>query len=132
MKKFLKWAAIAFVALIVLIVALDPDSTTPEPAPTQETPSVETPTTEPEPVEPEPQGPVASFDDGTWKVGGDVKAGTYRADGGDTCYWAILKGPPSGDNIENILENDVGSSNVVVTLSVGQYFKTSDCGEWGK
>jgi hypothetical protein len=72
----------------------------------------------------------STIGDGTWEVGPDVKAGTYRAEGGDTCYYAILNGPPDGDNIENIEENDAGSSNVVVTLSSGQWFETNDCGEW--
>ena len=77
-----------------------------------------------------PAASSASIEDGTWEVGQDVRAGTYRAEGGGSCYWAILKGPPSGDNIDNIKENDVASSNVVVTLKKGQYFETRDCGEW--
>jgi hypothetical protein len=72
----------------------------------------------------------SSIEDGTWEVGADISAGTYRARGGDTCYWEILKGPPSGDALDNIVENDVGSSNVIVTLSDGQWFNTDGCGAW--
>lgn len=67
--------------------------------------------------------------DGTWEVGKDIQPGTYRAAGGDGCYWAILNGPPTGDH-NNIEENGGFTSNVVVTLSEGQWFETSDCGEW--
>lgn len=72
----------------------------------------------------------STIEDGTWEVGADIAAGTYRAPGGDGCYWEILKGPPSGNNLENIVENDVASSNVIVTLSNGQWFNTEDCGTW--
>ena len=71
----------------------------------------------------------SSIEDGTWEVGADIAAGTYRARGGDSCYWEILKGPPSGTNLENIVD-DVGSSNVIVTLADGQWFNTRDCGTW--
>lgn len=72
----------------------------------------------------------STIDDGTWEVGADIAPGTYRAAGGDLCYWEILKGPPHGDDIDNILENDVASKNVVVTLSQGQWFNTDGCGQW--
>ena len=72
----------------------------------------------------------STIEDGTWEVGADIAPGTYRAKGGGSCYWEILKGPPKGDNLDNIEENDVASSNVVVTLSHGQWFKTNDCGTW--
>jgi hypothetical protein len=72
----------------------------------------------------------STIEDGTWEVGADISAGTYRAHGGDSCYWEILKGPPSGDALENIVENDVASSNVIVTLSDGQWFNTDGCGTW--
>jgi len=67
--------------------------------------------------------------DGTWQVGSDVAPGTYRAKGGDSCYWAILNGPPRGDS-DNIEENGGFTANVVVTLSDGQWFETNDCGDW--
>jgi hypothetical protein len=69
------------------------------------------------------------FADGTWQVGLDVAPGTYRARGGESCYWAILNGPPRGDS-DNIEENGGFTSNVVVTLREGQWFETNDCGDW--
>jgi hypothetical protein len=56
-------------------------------------------------------------------VGVDIAPGTYRADGGGSCYWEILKGPPSGAGIDNIVENDVASSNAIFTLADGQWFQ---------
>ena len=49
--------------------------------------------------------------------------------GGESCYWAILNGPPRGDH-GNIEENGSFTANVVVTLSEGQWFETNDCGDW--
>ena len=37
---------------------------------------------------------------GTWKVGTDVRPGTYRAQGGSDCYWETRTSPDgTGDNI---------------------------------
>jgi Collagen triple helix repeat (20 copies) len=80
-------------------------------------------------VEIAPGGGDSVFADGTWKVGSDIAPGTYRAKGGDSCYWAILNGPPSG-GASNIEDNGGFSPNIVVTLSEGQWFETNDCGEW--
>jgi len=80
-------------------------------------------------VEVAPGGGASVIADGTWQVGSDVAPGTYRARGGDSCYWAILDGPPRGDS-DNIEENGGFTANVVVTLSDGQWFETNDCGDW--
>jgi hypothetical protein len=80
-------------------------------------------------VEIAPGGGSSVISDGTWEVGSDITAGTYRARGGDSCYWAILNGPPRGDS-DNIEENGGFTANVVVTLSDGQWFETNDCGDW--
>jgi collagen triple helix repeat protein len=74
-------------------------------------------------------GGSSTFADGTWQVGSDISPGTYRARGGDGCYWAILNGPPRGDS-DNIEENGGFTRNVVVTLSNGQWFETNECGDW--
>ncbi|GHD05330.1 Rnase Y domain-containing protein [Zhihengliuella salsuginis] len=73
-----------------------------------------------------------TIDEGTWTVGVDIAAGTYRADGnvsGD-CYWGIYR---SGSNGDDILENDIpGGGRPMVTLSDGQDFQTRRCGSWSK
>lgn len=63
--------------------------------------------------------------DGIWQVGTDFAAGTYRASGGGLCYWARLG---SADNYD-IISNGLGK-NPTVTLSAGEWFETSDCGDW--
>ena len=39
-----------------------------------------------------PGVPTASPGDGTWRVGLDIKPGTYRSPGGEACHWARLFG----------------------------------------
>jgi multidrug efflux pump subunit AcrA (membrane-fusion protein) len=70
--------------------------------------------------------------DGTWSVGTDIAAGTYRTtdEVGSSCYWAILAG---GTNGSDILENDIpGGGRPMVTLAEGQDFNTKRCGSWQK
>jgi hypothetical protein len=70
--------------------------------------------------------------DGTWTVGKDIEAGTYRAaaDVGSTCYWGIYA---TGSNGSNIIENDLpGGGRPTVALSGGQDFKSTRCGKWEK
>lgn len=70
--------------------------------------------------------------DGTWTVGKDIEAGTYRAaaDVGSTCYWGIYA---TGSNGSNIIDNDLpGGGRPSVALSGGQDFKSSRCGKWEK
>lgn len=73
---------------------------------------------------------VPTVTDGTWTVGEDMPAGTYKTTGSsDDCYWAILK---SGTNGADIIKNDIGGGNLRVTLKAGQDFKTQRCGTWTK
>lgn len=78
-----------------------------------------------------PKTPAApQISDGTWTVGEDFPAGTYKVTGAsDTCYWAILK---SGTNGEDIISNHLGGGNLRVTLKTGQDFETQRCGTWQK
>ncbi|GAB3847318.1 hypothetical protein GCM10029963_28580 [Micromonospora andamanensis] len=81
-----------------------------------------------------PADTIPTIEDGTWTVGSDVPAGTYRVVekiGADSlCYWSITK---TGSNGENIIKNDLGAKGLPrVTLKKGQDFETSDCGVWQK
>ncbi|MDJ0351516.1 hypothetical protein [Pseudarthrobacter sp. PH31-O2] len=70
--------------------------------------------------------------DGTWTVGKDLEAGTYRAtaDVGSSCYWGIYA---TGSNGSNIIDNDLpGGGRPSVALAGGQDFKSSRCGKWEK
>lgn len=73
-----------------------------------------------------------SIQEGTWVVGRDIEPGTYRTldEVGSRCYWGIYR---SGSNGDDIIDNDLpGGGFPTVTLSVGQDFKTSSCGDWIK
>ncbi|MCG2621411.1 hypothetical protein LVY72_05710 [Arthrobacter sp. I2-34] len=70
--------------------------------------------------------------EGTWTVGVDIAAGTYRTtDAVDSdCYWGIYT---SGTNGDDIIANDIpGGGRPTVTLSKGQDFNTTRCGTWTK
>ena len=70
--------------------------------------------------------------DGTWHVGEDFAAGTYRADAGGGCYWARLRTPHGSDSIDDIIENGIGGGAQTVQLNDGEWFEVSGCGEWQK
>lgn len=71
---------------------------------------------------------MSTFGDGTWSVGEDILAGTYRSTAGGGCYWEILKSP-SGGGLNNIVDNGFGP-NATITISTGQWLRVEDCGEW--
>ena len=76
--------------------------------------------------------PAAKITQGTWTVGVDIPAGTYRSSGVTSmCYWAITK---TGSNGSDIIANDLPSGGrPQVTLKKGQDFETSEeCGVWTK
>lgn len=69
------------------------------------------------------------FGDGTWIVGLDIPAGTYRAGGGESCYWSRLSGF-SGE-LSDILANDLPSGGAIVEVLAGDAgFSTHGCGRW--
>lgn len=81
---------------------------------------------------PKPSPSSVLVDDGTWVVGDDIPAGTYKVTSpvGDDCYWALYK---SGTNSETIIANDFpGGGRPVVTVRRGQDFRTARCGSWVK
>ena len=71
-----------------------------------------------------------TFGDGTWMVGDDIKAGTYRTKGNsDGCYWARLSGT-SGE-LADVIANGDADGPTSVTISDGDVaFETSGCGPW--
>lgn len=90
------------------------------------TPPVATTTNPPAP--PTPKG--ASFGDGTFVVGQDIHAGTYRASSArDGCYWERDRDFANGDN--SILANDNSAGPAIVTiLPTDKGFQSQGCGTW--
>ena len=86
---------------------------------------------------PAPAGAAApSFGDGTWVVGTDIEAGTYRSDvpAGELCYWERLSGF-GGDILEDVITNDAvdGPAQVLVEIDpTDAGFTSQDCGTWTK
>lgn len=68
--------------------------------------------------------------DGVFRVGKDMRAGTYRTTGGTgpsgQCYWSIN----ADANGANIIQNGLGSGPSLATVSDGQFFETSMCKNW--
>jgi hypothetical protein len=76
-----------------------------------------------------PAGPVAEFGDGLFRVGTDVRPGTYRTDGPDGsnaggCYWS--RTDTSGDIIENGVVNEPGT----VAIKQGETIDSAGCLPW--
>ena len=73
----------------------------------------------------------ASFGNGTHLVGDDIAPGTYRAPGGDGCYWARLRG--FGGTLDDIIANGGFGANATVTIAASDAgFESSNCGTWTK
>jgi Fibronectin type III domain len=85
---------------------------------------------------PSPPPPPVTFGGGTYRVGVDIPAGTYRSprSTSDWCYWERLSGF-SGD-FDDIIANDFidGTGPFVVTIlpSDRGFFAESVCGTWTK
>jgi hypothetical protein len=65
--------------------------------------------------------------DGTYRVGKDMKGGTYRStDNGAGCYYSISSDP----NGQDIIDNGFTEGPSLASVSEGQFFETSNCGDW--
>jgi hypothetical protein len=77
-----------------------------------------------------------SIGEGLWKVGTEVKAGTYRTKGAidaqiPLCYWHTAKDDTDATIITQGLVDKITQQGRV-TLKKGEFFKTSGCQEWEK
>lgn len=64
--------------------------------------------------------------DGIYKVGSDIKAGTYKTKGRVGCYYAIL----NSTDTSNISDNDNLDGPGFLTVHPGQYLQLQNCGDW--
>jgi hypothetical protein len=65
--------------------------------------------------------------DGTYLVGADIQAGTYKSAGGELCYWARQGAG------EKILANDIasnGGQSVVTVRATDVSLRVSGCAEF--
>lgn len=73
--------------------------------------------------------PLDVIPQGKWVVGVHIEAGTYQAEGGDSCYWERLSGV-SGE-FDDLLANDLPGGTAIVEIGSSDYaFNSSGCGEW--
>jgi hypothetical protein len=70
----------------------------------------------------------STISDGTWQSEADYIPGTYEAEGGGSCYWALLS-EPGGGGIEGIIENGGFNKHQILTID-SPYFETRGCGTW--
>jgi hypothetical protein len=82
---------------------------------------------------PSPAGPATVIREGTWRVGKDIRPGTYRTTGptyqGGSCYWERLSSMDG--TMDAVLANGGGSGVSVVTIRPGDKgFSSEDCKPW--
>lgn len=77
-----------------------------------------------------PVGPANTIPgDGTYRVGVDIRPGTYRSQGGNACYWERLRG--LGGTVDDIIANGAGTGPQVVQIAPADVaFKTQGCPAW--
>ncbi|WP_253861719.1 hypothetical protein [Mycobacterium asiaticum] len=67
--------------------------------------------------------------DGTFRMGVGLQAGTYRSQGGDSCYWERLRG--FGGQTADIIANGAGIiPQVVQILPTDAGFRSQGCAPW--
>lgn len=67
--------------------------------------------------------------DGTFRMGVDLQPGTYRAPGGEFCYWERLRG--LGGETADIIVNGAGILPQTVRIApTDAAFRTQGCGTW--
>lgn len=68
---------------------------------------------------------LSNMGDGIWQAETDYIPGTYRAPGGEGCYWATLNSADPYD----IASNENGTGPQIATIN-SPYFQTKGCGTW--
>ncbi|UFS58935.1 hypothetical protein [Subtercola endophyticus] len=69
------------------------------------------------------------FGDGVHVVGTDVQPGVYHVNSATNCYYVFKDGTGAG---ANIIDNNIVSGPVTITLKQGDNLTTSRCGTWTK
>jgi hypothetical protein len=84
----------------------------------------------PTPTPPPPPASAVTFGDGTYVIGTDIPAGTYRTRAPATgCYWERLRG--FGGTLSEIIANEFANITEVVTIAGGDRgFRSDGCGTW--
>ena len=135
MRRSLHFAIMVGLTLPALTVACaGTGDAGPEPTVTiTETETQVVPPTYEEPVQEVPEGSVS---EGTYLVGTDVEAGTYRTDGPDGTDWLdwcyFERSTDDSGSLESIIDNDNLSGPGRFTVKDGQVLKLSGSCVWEK
>ncbi len=70
------------------------------------------------------------FVEGTYRIGIDLPAGTYRTDGGPFCFWARLSSLSGTADSVIASENTNGAAATVTIPASDNAFYTSGCAVW--
>lgn len=129
------------VAAVIFIIVVAASLGSGGSAPTSPGPAVgssaPTSTTEATTAPPTQSGPLTTFGgDGTYRVGTDIAAGTYRSagpapDGLGLCSWFRLKDTTGNDGTIIAFSNSKGPLVVTIGKSDGA-FQTSGCQQWNR
>lgn len=136
------WIVVGSVAAVFLLVAsCNPTGATPWPRGSGGVTNLPVPATVAAGYAPAPAttaAPAAAdgIGEGVYEVGADMPAGKYKTAGAiptdaiPLCYYARLK--HNDGTFGDIIANDSSTGQLVVTVKVGEYFKTSGCQGWRK
>lgn len=85
------------------------------------------------PAPPAPAGPAEEIGEGTWRVGEDIVAGTYRTTGPNDsgigmCYWDRANN--SSGEFNALITNGILEGPGVVTVNDGEVFTSNGCATW--
>lgn len=72
------------------------------------------------------------FSDGTYIVGTDIEAGTYKSSGGSSCYYQRMSGFTHGGVSEILSNENTNTSAVVTIMATDKGFSSTRCGIWTK
>lgn len=72
--------------------------------------------------------PKPAFNDGTYKVGRDIKSGEYRTSGGGDCYYQRMSNLNGG--LDSIIVNDNFTGSALVDVNNGEYLQVSGGCDW--
>jgi hypothetical protein len=70
---------------------------------------------------------LSTFGEGIVKSGVDYEPGTYEAQGGEGCYWALLNSANTNDMAGNEFTNNATQQIIEITTP---YFQSEGCGTW--
>jgi hypothetical protein len=74
---------------------------------------------------------MTTIPEGKWVIGTHIEAGTYQAEGGDSCYWERLSGLTG--TLDDVIANDLPQGPATVEIDPEDIaFNSNGCGDWSR